>query len=133
MSQDKSNRPAPVFWALVLFWLSIVLGLLKLGRVLSLPAGPGGHSFAVFTFIAIYSLMALVTIYLTMGASWARGAMLILFIIGILPALPLVFMHFGAIPLAATLTCGQTVAQSVGLYLVFREPAASWFGRPIGR
>ncbi|KEZ77002.1 hypothetical protein C41B8_11820 [Salinisphaera hydrothermalis C41B8] len=122
-----------MFWALVLFWLTIVLGLIKLGRTLSLPAGPAGHSFTVFTFVAVYSLMTLVTIYLAMGASWARGAMLILFIIGILPALPLVFAHFAAIPLAATLTCAQGLAQIVGLYLVFREPAASWFGRPIER
>ncbi|WP_145961329.1 hypothetical protein [Salinisphaera sp. LB1] len=133
MSQHQSNRPAPVFWALVLFWLTIVLGLFKLGRVLSLPAGPGGHSFAVFTFIAIYSLMILVAIYLAMGASWARGAMLILSIVGVLPALPLVFTHFAVIPLAATATCAQALAQIAGLYLVFREPAASWFGRPIGR
>ncbi len=133
MAQHKSNRPAPVFWALVLFGLTILLGLIKLGRTLSLPAGPAGHSFTVFAFVAIYSLMALVTIYLAMGASWARGAMLILFIIGVLPALPLVFAHFAAIPLAATLTCAQGLAQIVGLYLVYREPAASWFGRPIGR
>ncbi|WP_353214157.1 hypothetical protein [Salinisphaera hydrothermalis] len=133
MPQHTSSRPTAVFWALVLFWLTIVLGLIKLGRTLSLPAGPAGHSFTVFTFVAVYSLMTLVTIYLAMGASWARGAMLILFIIGILPALPLVFAHFAAIPLAATLTCAQGLAQIVGLYLVFREPAASWFGRPIER
>lgn len=133
MPQDKSSRPAPVFWALVLFWHTVVLGLIKLGRMLSMPAGPAGHSFAVFAFVAIYSLMALVTIYLAMGASWARGAMLILFIIGILPALPLVFAHFAAIPFAATLTCAQVLAETVGLYLVFREPAASWFGRPVER
>ncbi|HET7315345.1 hypothetical protein [Salinisphaera sp.] len=131
MSQDKSSRPAPVFWALMLFWLTIVLGLIKLGHTFAMPAGPAGHSFTVFTFVAIYSLMALVTIYLAMGASWARGVMLILFIVGILPALPLVFAYFTAIPLAATLTCVQGLAEVVGLYLVFREPAASWFGRPI--
>lgn len=131
MAQDKSHRPAPVFWALALFWLTIVLGLIKLGHTLSLPAGPAGHSLAVFSFAAIYSLMALVTVYLAMGASWARGAMLVLFIIGILPALPLVFAHFAAIPLAAALTCTQALAEIAGLYLVFREPAASWFGRPI--
>lgn len=131
MSYDQSSRPAPVYWALSLFWLTIAFGLIKLGRTLSLPAGPAGHSFTIFAFVAIYSLMALTALYIAMGASWARGVMLVLFIVGVLPAVPLVFAHFAAIPLAATLTCGQALAQVVGLYLVFREPAASWFGRPV--
>lgn len=132
MSDNKTNRPAAVFWALILFCLTIVLGLIKLARMLALPAGPGGHSFAIFTFVAIYSLMALVTIYIAMGTSWARGAMLILFVIGILPALPLVFAHFAAIPVAGALTCAQVLAEAVGLYLVFRQPTAGWFVRPRG-
>lgn len=132
MSRGTKNRPAQVTWALSLFWLTILLGLLKLLRTLSLPAGPGGHSLTIFAFIAIYSLMVLVTIYLTMRTAWARGIMLVLFLIGILPAVPLVLVHFADMPLAGTLTCVQALAEIAGLYLVFREPAASWFGRPLG-
>lgn len=131
MSETHGQRPAQVTWALGLFWLTIGLGTLKLVRTLSMNAGAAGHSFTVFTFIAIYSLMALLTIYITLGASWARGWLLVLFVIGVLPGVALVFAHFQAIPLLAALTCAQAVSQIVGLYLVYREPAASWFGRPM--
>lgn len=127
----KPGKPGQVSTALGLFWVTIVLGLIKLARTLSMPAGPGGHSFTIFTFVAIYVLMALLIVYIGMGASWARGGMLILSLIGILPAVPLVFAHFAQMPILGVLTCAQALAQVVGLYLVYREPAASWFGRPL--
>lgn len=132
MRLGSVSRPRHVSIAIGLFWLTIVLGLLKLCRTLSLPPGAGGgHGFTVFTFVVIYSLMTLITIYIGMGASWARGGMLFLCLVGILPGVPVVFAHFAVIPWLGTLTCAQAIAEIVGLYLVYREPAATWFGRPL--
>lgn len=127
MLPETMPRPVTVKWALALFWLAIVLGCIKLARTLSLPTGPGGYSLTVFSFIAIYAVMAMVVIYIAMGASWARGIMLILLLVGILPAVPLVLAHFSLMPFLGTLTCVQAVAAVTGIYLVFRDPAASWF------
>jgi hypothetical protein len=127
MEHTKSVRPLSVNWALALFWLTVLLGLIKLVRTLALPAGPNGHAFTVFVFTALYAVMVLVTVYLTLGASWARGIMLVLFLVGVLPAIPLVLAHFALMPFLGLLTCAQGLAGIVGLYLLFREPAARWY------
>lgn len=131
MRKDTAQRPLSVNWALALFWVTIVLGITKLLFTLMLPAGPNGRGYTIFAFIVIYALIALNSVYLAMGAAWSRKIMLILVLIGIVPAVPLVLVHFSFMPVLAAMTCVQGVACVVGLYLVFREPAATWFGKPL--
>lgn len=133
MNTDRplGPKPAPVRIALVLFWGAVLFGVAKLARTLTMMPGPGGHSFTVFAFIATYSVMALLIVYIAMGASWARGGLLAVFLIGVAPGLPLAFAHYQAIPYLAALSCAQVVSVVVGLYLVYRPPAAGWFRRPV--
>lgn len=131
-SSPRPGAPRQVRIAAALFALTILLGLLKLGRTLSLPGGAGAHGFTVFAFVAIYSIMALLTIYLAMGAGWARQGLLALYVLGVLPGLPLVFRAFEVIPWLAAFTGMQVAAAAAGLFLVFSEPAAGWF-RAAGR
>lgn len=123
-------KPRSVTWALGLFWLTIVLGTLRLLRTLWLPVGSVDHSFTIFMFVCIYSVMALVTLYIGMRAAWARGLMAVLFVVAIFPAAPLALNYFSVMPLIASLSLIQAVALFAGLYLVYREPAASWFKAP---
>ncbi|WP_147418076.1 hypothetical protein [Salinisphaera sp. Q1T1-3] len=130
MQDIVQPRPSSVRVAIALIGATVVLGLAKLVLTLYAPAGPGGHGFTVFTFLATYSVMTLLVIYLAMGASWARGGLLAVFLVGVAPGLPLAFAYFSVIPVSAVLTVAQVVATVVGLYLVYREPAASWFRKP---
>lgn len=131
MRKDTAQRPLSVNWALALFWVTILLGVIKLLFTLMLPAGPSGRGYAIFAFIVIYVLIALDSVYIAMGAAWARKIMLVLVVIGIIPAVPLALAHFSFMPVLAAMTCVQGIACIVGLYLVFREPAATWFGKPL--
>tara|TARA_B100000929_G_scaffold225247_1_gene181563 strand:+ start:511 stop:924 length:414 start_codon:yes stop_codon:yes gene_type:complete len=125
-----SNKPPAVRLATALFTAVWVLGAVKLVRSLSLAPSAGGHGFTIFAFAATYSVMALLIVYLWQGASWARGALFALFLVAIAPGLVLVLPYATRIPLLAISTAGQAGAAITGFYIVFREPAASWFTRP---
>lgn len=129
-SSTPRPRPRTVSIALGLFWATLALAGVKLGLTLARNPGPGGHGFTIFAFVATYSVMALLIVYLGMRASWARGALFALFLVAVAPGLPLALAHAAAIPWFAALTLAQVVAAVVGLFLVYREPAASWFCRP---
>lgn len=123
------DKPWPVTWAVRLFWVTIVLAIIKLTMTLGMPARGSSHGVVIASFIALCVLMALTIVYINQGASWARGVMAVLFLIGIAPALPIVFRHFQALPILASLTLAQTIAQVVGLYFVYSQPGAQWFAR----
>lgn len=124
-----SNKPKGVRIACALFASVWVFGAAKLLRSLSLAPSAGGHGFTIFAFVATYSVMALLIVYLWQGASWARGALFALFVIAIAPALVLVIPYVKQIPLLAGLTTAQAIAALAAFYIVFREPAAGWFKR----
>ena len=62
-----SNKPPAIRLATALFTAVWVFGAIKLVRSLSLVPSAGGHGFTIFAFVATYSLMALLIVYLWQG------------------------------------------------------------------
>ncbi|WP_204353618.1 hypothetical protein [Salinisphaera orenii] len=124
------SRPHSVTRALWLFWAMIGLAIPKLAITLLVPAKGQQHGVAIVSFLAVFGLIALANIYIAKQTSWARGIVCVLFLVGITPQLPIVMTHIERMPVIGTLTLLQFVAGVVGLFLVYREPAASWFKPP---
>lgn len=121
MSVTNRAKPLQLRWGLGLLWVGVVLGCVKLALSLASAAPPVSLLTIIAPFLAIYVIMALLLVYVGMQVRWARIGLLVLYLLAVLPAVPLVASHFWQIPLAASLTIAQACLQGVGLFLVFRQ------------
>lgn len=121
MSVTNHAKPPLLRWGLGLLWVGIILGCAKLALSLAHSTAAVSPLYVIAPFLAIYVIMALLLIYVGMQVRWARIGLFVLYLLAVLPAVPLVISHFSQIPLAASLTIAQALIQGTGLFLVFRQ------------
>lgn len=121
MSATNPPKPPMLRWGLILLWIGIVLGCIKLALSLAHGVPTISPLTIIVPFLAIYVIMALLIVYASMQVRWARIGLFVLYLFAVLPAVPLVISHFSQIPLAASLTIVQACLQGVGLFLIFRQ------------
>jgi len=123
----EAQKPKSVGIAVILLWASLAIGLIRalmafFGASTAAPAG-----YANLVLVVAFALIAFLIFMISAGKNWARIAFLVLFLVGLLPMLPLILDEFSRSPLVGTLSTAQIVMQVYALFLLFTQPGASWF------
>lgn len=123
------DKPEQVSRAVMLFWISLGLGVISTAFQWEYLTSLAGVGFALYVqafTVAIYSWL----IYkISRGRNWARITFLVLLLIGIIPFLSQLPLLFARSPAAGVIAFGQSALQIWALYLVFSEPGRRWFRR----
>lgn len=125
-SPHETSRPAAVSNAVGLFYISLVMGLLRAmvdWRVMTQQASAG---FTLFLLAFTFGLLLLLIHYVNQGHNWARIVLLVLFLLGTPFAVQLL-ESLGVHPLSGILGILQLVLQGAGLAMVFSAQARRWF------
>jgi hypothetical protein len=123
-----AERPRQVVYAVVLLWISLVLGV---------PVAYWEHQRApaevapVYWVLAalIFGLAILVIVFLGRGHNWARIVLLVLVVISFLSFLGTIGEILSHPAIEIVLNVVTLVIDAVAAYLVFTKPGALWFRR----
>ena len=130
-TQSAAQKPQPVVTATNLLWASLAVGLVKMLLDSSSLSGVAPAALTNFILIFTFALIAFLTFKISAGRNWARITFLVMFIIGVLPSLPIVMGEFSRSPVVGALSVAQIGLQVYALFLVFTRPGSSWFRKVV--
>ncbi len=128
------NRPQAVSRALILFYLSLVLGLvrswLEYDRLALLASAQGGGTAVIL--VQAFSFAIMIGLFLAIGwrKNWARWVLVVFMVIGLPLAIKPMIDTFANEPVSGGIGVVQWIMQLVGLVLLFSKPAREWFKKP---
>jgi hypothetical protein len=128
-TQTAAQKPQPIVSAVVVLWASVGVGLVKMLMDLSNISGVAPAAFTNFILIFTFTLIAVLIFNISAGRNWARITFLVMFIIGVVPTLPLVLGEFSRSAVVGALSAAQIGLQVYALFLLFTQPGSSWFRR----
>jgi hypothetical protein len=125
-----AQKPQSVATAINLLWASLVVGLVNVlmdFSSLSAAAPAAFTSFICFTF----ALIAFLIFKISSGRNWARITFLVMFIIGVLPTVPIVLGEFSRSAVLGALSVAHIGLQVYALFLLFTRPSSTWFRKGV--
>lgn len=121
------EKPQSVRLAVNLLWASLAIGVVKSATDLDYLSRVGPAAFVFFVMACTLAVMAFLFCKIGAGRNWARITLLVLFILGIVPTLPLLFAEFARSPVRGVLSLVQLAIQACALFLMFTKPGSDWF------
>lgn len=127
MENQQSEKPRTVTVAVYLLWASIAIGAVKIPLDLpTLSAMPNpGLIWSIVVLVLVFFCFLILKI--SAGRNWARITYLVLFLIGLIPAIPTLTAEFGRSPILGILTIAQAIMQAYAVFLLFTNPGKTWF------
>lgn len=126
-TQSTVEQPQSVRAAVNLLWASLVVGLVKMLMDFSNLSAVAPAAFTNFVLIFTFAIIGFLIFKLSAGRNWARITFLVMFVIGMLPTLPLVLSEFSRSPVVGALSVAQIGLQVYALFLLFTKPGSVWF------
>ncbi len=126
-AQDSAQKPQSVKTAVNLLWASLAVGLVKMLMDLSNLSAIAPAAFTNFVLIFVFAFIAFLIFKISAGRNWARITFLVLFVIGMLPTLPLMLGEFSRAPVVGALSVAQVGLQVYALFLLFTQPGSAWY------
>lgn len=130
-TQSAAQKPQPIVTAVNLLWVSLAVGLVKMLMDFSNLSGMAAAAFTNFILIFTFALIAFLIFKISAGRNWARITFLVMFIIGVLPTLPIVLGEFSRSAVVGALSAAQIGLQVYALFLLFTQPGSSWFRKVV--
>ena len=130
-TQSDAQKPQPIVTAVNLLWASLAVGLVKMLMDFSNLSGVAPAAFTNFILIFTFALNAFLIFKISAGRNWARITLLVMFIIGVLPTLPIVLGEFSRSAVVGALSVSQIGLQVYALFLLFTLPGSSWFRKVV--
>ena len=126
-TKDAIQKPQSVVIAVNLLWASLAVGLVKMLMDFSNLSSVAPAAFTNFVLIFVFSLIGFLVFKISAGRNWARITFLVMFVIGMLPTLPLMFDEFSRAPVVGALSVAQVGLQVYALFLLFTQQGSTWF------
>ena len=130
-AESAIQKPQPVVTAVNLLWASVAVGLVKMLMDFSNLSTLAPAAFTNFVLIFTFILIGFLIFKISAGKNWARITFLVMFIIGILPTLPLVLGEFSRSSVVGAISVAQIILQVYALFLLFTLPGSSWFRKVV--
>ncbi len=127
MQTQHPDKPQAVNRAVNLLWASIAFGLVKILMDFTHVSAMASVGFTSFVLAFTFAIIIFLIFMISSGKNWARIAFLIMFVIGTIPALPVVLDEFGRAPAVGALSVVQLCLQVYALFLLFTSPGRAWF------
>jgi len=122
--------PTQILLATRLLWVQLGLGLINSIIQWGYFTSKATPAFVITVQATTFVIMAWLIYKIWRGRNWARITFAILFLLGLIPALPILADVFRRSLVAGCLTTAGTICQLVALYLIFVAPGRSWFSPP---
>lgn len=126
-----SQKPQAVVTAINLLWASLAVGLVKMLMDFSNLSAVAPAAFTNFVLVFTFALIGFLIFKISAGRNWARITFLVMFIIGVLPTLPIVLGEFSRSAVVGALSVAQIGLQLYALFLLFTQPGSSWFRKVV--
>ena len=130
-AQSAGQKPRPIVTAVNLLWASLAVGLVKMLMDFSNLSTVAPAAFTNFILVFTFALSGFLIFKISAGRNWARITFLVLFIIGVLPTLPIVFGEFSRSTVVGALSVAQIGLQVYALFLLFTQPGSGWFRKAV--
>lgn len=126
-AQGVVHKPQTVVAAVNLLWVSLAVGLVKMLMDFSNLSALAPAAITNFVLVFTFVLIGFLIFKISAGRNWARITFLVMFVIGLLPTLPLILGEFTRVPVVGALSVVQAGLQVYALFLLFRQPGSTWF------
>ena len=113
-----------------LMYLTIGIGIINSALQFQSFSRQAGAAFTLFVQAVVFAFaVLLIWLIARRRANWARWVLLVMFLIGVVPFIPILSKTLQTSPLSGVLSIVQFLAQGIALYLVFTGNAVAWFKR----
>lgn len=126
-----AQKPQSIVTAINLLWTTLAVGLVKMLMDFSNLSAVAPAAFTNFVLVFTFALMGFLIFKISAGRNWARITFLVMFIIGVLPTLPIVLGEFSRSAVVGALSVAQIGLQVYALFLLFTQPGSSWFRKVV--
>ncbi len=126
-NQDPEEKPKAVKTAVNALWASLAVGLVKALLDFAHISAMAPAAFIIIVWVTTIAFIAFLIAKISAGRNWARIVLLILFALGILPALYIMSAEFARVPVMGALSLLQMGMQVYALFLLFTQPGSVWF------
>jgi hypothetical protein len=126
-TQNAVQKPQSVSTAVNLLWASMAVGLVKMLMDFSNLSAVAPAAFTNFVLVFTFALNAFLIFKISAGRNWARITFLVMFVIGMLPTLPLMLGELSRSPVVGALSVAQVGLHVYALFLLFTQPGSVWF------
>lgn len=126
-TKNAVQKPQSVATAVNLLWASLAVGLVKMLMDFSNLSAVAPAAFTNFVLVFTFALIAFLIFKISAERNWARITFLVMFVIGMLPTLPLMLGEFSRSPVVGALSVAQVGLQVYALFLLFTQPGSVWF------
>lgn len=123
-------RPQCVSTAVLLIWVSMGIGLVRLlviYSVLNRALPPVANLLVATVLIFVFAIIFFLNVLLSAGKNWARILFLILFILGLIPTVPMLLAEVVNKPLTGLVSLVQLALQGYATYSLFIHQSSEWF------
>ena len=125
-----TTRPKNVQLAVTILYVTLGLGVIS--GVLQMltharSIGVGGVVSRMFTTLVVFVVMAFVVMMVGRGRNWARMALVVLFLVGVLPSIIPLIRFFATHPISGLLGLAQLVLQIAAFVFLFQPDSSQWF------
>ena len=127
MSHLHDPRPASVSNAVGLFYISLMMGVIRAVLDWPLLTRDSSPAFTLLVLAFTFGTLLLLIHYVNEGRNWARITLLVLFLLGLPFAFGPLVESLGTVPLAGVLGVLQVIFQGIGLGMLFAADARRWF------
>jgi hypothetical protein len=117
------NRPQKVQNAITILYITLGIGILTTLLRLNMP----GILSRLFTTLVVTAAMVFVIVNTGRGRNWGRMALLVLFLVGVLPHIWPLIRFFTYHPISGLLGLAQLVLQVAALVFLFQQESSDWF------
>lgn len=118
-TQRADKKPKPIVTAVSLLWASMAVGVVKMLIDFLYYSALAPAAFTNFVLVCTFAFLAFLLTKISAGRNWARITFLVLFVLGMLPALPLMLGEFSRLPVVGALSVAQVGLQVYALFLLF--------------
>jgi hypothetical protein len=125
------EKPREVKFATTLLWTCLGVGLVNSVVQFEYLRSQASTGFVLTVAGITLTVLALLIWFISAGRNWARITFLILFLLGLIPAIPQLASLFERSVLSGVISIGQWLLQIVAMYLVFSKPGATWFSKRV--
>ncbi|MBI1905595.1 MAG: hypothetical protein HYS20_05040 [Rhodocyclales bacterium] len=130
-AQSAAQKPQSVSTAVNLLWASLAVGLVKMLMDFVHLSGMAPAAFTNFVLVFTFALIGFLIFKISAGKNWARITFLVLFIIGVLPTIPIMLGECSRSAVLGALSVAQVGLQAYALFLLFSQPGAGWFRKVV--
>ena len=125
-----AERPQQVVHAVVLLWLSLLLGIpATVYEHQQTPPGASGAAAILGLVVLLYVVGAGLNIFAARGHNWARITLLVFSSLAVAMYISMIQQYLERPVLYLALDLVTLVLDWVALYLLFTKPGALWFRR----